>query len=493
MKILLAKLFTLCFFASIVFTSNAHALTVDWSGYFRADNNHVRNYVLEGNKATTFSSVYFKLKPKVLVNDNVIIKSEWNIGDPVYGFLGRSTPSEDRNNPFSSGRGSFPISAARIWMDVHTDFGTLQAGRAPFHWGLGAIFNSGDAPFDRFQSTSDTIRLVSKFGYLSLMPIYAKNSMGRSLGGARNPSTNAIVDGADDVTDYGLGLSYDNPEEDLQAGGLYYKRNAQDQQSAYYYPAGQTTYNAGANGMNLKLFNFFAKKSWNRFELGAEVPIYRGEIGDMNGIGKRNTYSATALAVETALKFDTWKHSLKFGTVPGQGPATTGNRGQSFSAMEFHRAYKLGLILFNYNLGYFGANNPDSVPGNAAAGDSVVSAYDANISNAKYVMFATEKKWEQWSLGLGAVWAQANQVAKTGSDAYNHRARRWFTATANQGESIGIEVDLGTRYNWDDSITFGADFGMLFPGDHLKFVDSVTNQGVNKKVFAATFSAATVF
>jgi hypothetical protein len=493
MKISTVKKISLLLLIAIALPTNANALTVDWSGYFRADNNHVRNFTFEGKKSTTFSSVFFKLKPKVLVNDNVIIKSEWNIGDPIYGFFGRSIPREDRNNPLSTGKDSFPISAARIWMDVHTDFGTLQVGRAPFHWGLGAIFNSGDHAFDRFQSTSDTIRLVSKFGYLSLMPIYAKNSMGRSLGGARNPSTNAIVDGADDITDYGIGLSYDNPEEDLQAGGLYYKRNAQDQQNSYYFPAGQSTYNAGANGMNLKLFNFFAKKTWNRFEIGAEVPIYRGEIGDINQAGTRNIYSATAIALETALKFDSWKHSLKLGTVPGQGPTVTGNRGRNFSAMEFHRAYKLGLILFNYNLGYFGANNPDSVPGSANSGDTVVSAYDASISNAKYVMFSTEKRWEQWGMNLGVVWAQANQSAQTGKDAFNHRARRWFTATSTQGESMGFEVDFGTRYSWDDSISFGADFGMLFPGDYLKFVDSVTNQGVNKKVFAATFSAATVF
>lgn len=480
--------------ASLLGWSNtASALAIDWAGYFRADHSYVRNVQAEGKPSTTVSSAFLKLKPKVLVNDNVIIRSEWNVGDPVAGFFGRGVPRYDRNNSLSTGKDGMDISAARLWLDVHTDFGTLQVGRAPFHWGLGVIFNSGDNTFDRYQSSSDTIRLISKFGYLSLMPIYAKNSMGRSAAGGRNPTNDAVLKGTDDVTDYGLGLKYENPEEDLSVGGLFYKRNAGDSQGTYYNPSTSTTFTPGSNGMNLKLINVYAKKSWSRFELGAEVPIFSGEIGDVNGVGARNKYDATAVAIETALKFETWKHSLKLGSVPGQGPATTTNRGRDFKAMEFHRAYKLGHILFNYNLGGFGAANPDAIAGRANAADNVVSPYDSAVTNAKYVMFATEKKWEQWGLGVGVVWAQANQTAATGKDAYNHRARQWYTSTQTQGKDIGIEVDLGARYNWDDSISFGADVGYLMPGDYLKALDSVTNQGTTKKVLAGSITASTIF
>lgn len=479
--------------AAAVTTNNAQAITLDWAGYFRADHSYVRNVQLEGKNSTTVSSVFMKLKPRVLVNDNVIIRSEWNIGDPVAGFFGRGIPREDRNNPLSTRKDGFDISAARIWLDVHTDFGTLQVGRAPFHWGLGVIFNSGDRPFDRFQSTSDTIRLVSKFGYLSLMPIYAKNSFGRSAAGSRDPRNNNILIGYDDVTDYGLGLKYDNPEEDLEGGALFYKRNAPDAQNGYYYPAGSATFTPGANGMNLKLFNLYARKSWSRFEVGAEVPIYSGDIGDVNGVGARNAFSATAVAIEAALKLETWRHSLKVGTVPGQGPVATGSRGKTFGALELHRSYKLGQVLFNYNLGRFGPANPDTVPGNASAGDSVVSPYDAAISNAKYVMFSSEKRWEQWGINFGLVWAQANETADPGKDAFNHHARQWFTSTAKQGSNIGLEIDLGTRYNWDDNISFGADLGILLPGDYLKFADSVTGKGSTKNIIAGSLTAATVF
>lgn len=500
--------------AALATAPSAHALTLDWSGYFRAEHDFVHNYQMDksapgysqstntgeyingqGTKSTTFSSVFMKLKPRVLVNDNVIVRSEWNIGDPVAGFFGRGIPRDDRTNAFSTGKDGMEISIARLWLDVHTDFGTLQVGRAPFHWGLGVIFNSGDRPFDRYQSTSDTIRLVSKFGYLSLMPIYAKNSMGRNLAGSRNPITDVVLQKSDDVTDYGLAISYDNPEEDLSGGAMFYKRNATDSQTGYYYPSTATQYTGGPNGMNLKLINIFAKKSWNRFEVGAEVPIYSGEIGDVNGVGSRNTYSATAVALEAALKFDTWKHSLKLGTVPGQSPTTSGaaNRGKDFKAMQFHRAYKLGQILFNYNLGNFGPANPDTVPGNANAGNTTVSPYDAAITNAKYVMFASEKRWEQWGINFGAVWARANETAEAGKDMYNHRTRQWFTSTAKQKSDLGIEVDLGTRYNWDDNISFGADAGVLFPGGFFKYINNANKEANGDMVTAISFTASTVF
>lgn len=504
----------------------ASALTVDWSGYFRADHNFVQNYQMDkgapgysgppsptdsdagrdgeyirgqGSKRATWSTVFMKLKPKVLVNDNIIVRSEWNIGDPLTGMFGRNIPTVDRSNTFSTGKDPMSISVARLWLDTHTDFGTLQIGRAPMHWGLGVIFNSGDSPFDRFQSTSDTIRLISKFGYLSLMPLYAKNSMGRSLGGASNPTNDIVIQGSDDITDYGLALKYENPEEDLEAGGIFYKRNASDSQTSYYLPTSASTYTAGSNGMNLKLIDFYVKKSWNHLELGAEVPIFSGEIGNVAnyvnpgaGGSNRNTYEATAIAIEAALKYDTWRHSLKLGTVPGQGPMTTGNHTNKFSAMYLHRNYKLGQILFGYNLGNFGGANPDSV-GASTATQTYVTPYDAAVTNAKYLMFSSEKKWEQWSLVGGFIFGKANQTAQAGQDAWNHRTKQWLTAKSSQGNNLGMEFDLGTHYSWDDNIAFGVDVGMFLPGNYFKFINQVNREGAADTVTAGSFTVSTVF
>ncbi|MGZ3685516.1 MAG: hypothetical protein ACXVCI_16770, partial [Bdellovibrionota bacterium] len=179
--VVVSALFSLAAFPAL----DAEALTLDWSGYFRATHDLVYDYQMnkaepgysnmggqgedipgQGTHNATYTTMFLKLKPRVLVNDNIIVNSEWNVGDPVSGFFGRNIPDADRNNFLSTGKDAMSISASRLWLDVHSDFGTVQVGRAPMAWGLGIVFNAGDGPFDRFQSTSDTIRLLSKFGYL---------------------------------------------------------------------------------------------------------------------------------------------------------------------------------------------------------------------------------------------------------------------------------------------------------------------------------------
>lgn len=497
--------------ATFLVSANALAITLDWKGYFRADNNYVRNYQMdsaapgntnvqgaggefiqgEGTKSATFTSFFAKFKPSILVNDNVIIHSEWNVGDPVLGFFGRSIDFDQNNNPISTRKGELTVEAARLWLDVHTDFGLVQVGRAPMHWGLGVIFNKGDGVHDRFQSTSDTIRVVSKFGHFSIIPIYSKVAMGRSIAGAQD-ATGAVLDGSDDITDYGVGIKYHNEENELEAGLLFYKRGAEDQQDAFFFPHNGSTAanNNVSNGLSLRLLDLYVRKTWYRLTVGAEIPFYSGDVGDVNGVGSRNSYKATGFAGEVQLNFDRWKHMLKFGLAPGQGPVTTGNRGTDYGAMYFHRNYKLGQILFNYNLGGFGSNNPDSV-----AATSVRSPYDSAISNAKYLMVGTENQGESWSWSVGVVYAMASESAKAGQDFYIHRLRQYSAqqAVEDQGDSLGLEIDLGAGYKWDENIRFGADFGLFFPGDFFEFDNTLFRTGPANSVLSVKFTAGVVF
>src|SRR3989338_8116293 len=119
--------------------TDAHAVILDWKGYFRADNNYVRNYQMdsaatgtapaaggehirgEGSKSATYTTFFAKFKPSALINDNIIVHSEWNIGDPEFGFFGRGVLTVDRDIPTGSGRNSLGLDAARLWLDAHTD------------------------------------------------------------------------------------------------------------------------------------------------------------------------------------------------------------------------------------------------------------------------------------------------------------------------------------------------------------------------------------
>jgi hypothetical protein len=88
---------TVFIFISSLFINSAFAITIDWNGYFRADYRIVHDYQHDlkepgysnagfggeyirgqGKKSATLSSVFAKLKPRILINDNIIVRSEWN-------------------------------------------------------------------------------------------------------------------------------------------------------------------------------------------------------------------------------------------------------------------------------------------------------------------------------------------------------------------------------------------------------------------------------
>ena len=105
------------------------------------------------------------------------------MGDPTYGMFGNSAPYQvDEHQYYSTqSRGSY-ISAQRFWAEVLTDFGTLQVGRTPLDWGLGVVWNAGDNLWDHYESTGDSIRLISKFGAFSFIPSFVSVATGNSIG-----------------------------------------------------------------------------------------------------------------------------------------------------------------------------------------------------------------------------------------------------------------------------------------------------------------------
>jgi len=241
--------------------SGASALELDWSGQFRAEYNFIHDYSADntaaannfdptrdpattggyyipsgGNSDATFQTLFLKLRPKLVVNDNIYIKSEFWLGNPAYSIFGDGAPGTTDQRQFYSNqsRGSL-ITAQRIWAEFLSDIGTVQVGRAPLNWGLGLVWNSGDGLWDRYESTGDTIRLISKFGAFSVMPSFVIYSSGNNVGGALPiaPGTagtgtpflaNDTVNGDGGVREYTLALKYENLDDELEGGVNFIKR-----------------------------------------------------------------------------------------------------------------------------------------------------------------------------------------------------------------------------------------------------------------------------
>ncbi len=519
------------------FVGSAHALQLDWSGQFWFEHHWINNHQLErgrpaadadmttydaggpyvpgvGEKSVDWYSAFLKLKPKIIVNDSVHIKSEWHVGSPIYGFLGRNFPSSagEQFQPLNSQRDGANITAQRFWASLITDFGTIDLGRSPQHWGLGAIWNNGDKLFNRYQSTADQVRLTSKFGNFSVSPAVSKVAMGYNAAGAldttsisTNPNGLIAKTGNDDVTDYHVGLLYDNTEEDFSFGLQWTRRVGNADQSAISFNPNSI----GSSRLNFNIIDFYIHKKLGRFTLGGEVPVITGSVGGIDGSTNSYDYRSLALIFEGNYSSDSWDVDLKAGHVPGQGDGDVSSRitgtsqafvasNTTYSATYLHRSYNLGMIMFHYNLYGFAGNNPDLLTGNRLR-----SPYDNPIANATYVAISPTYKLDKWSFFATYLAAWADEVAKGGSPSastrafYNHNRREFFVTAPNSGDQssfYGWEMDYGAQFKWDENFTLSYKTGFFFPGAYWQFAN-MPNQSLNTGgfMFASQLQAGITF
>ncbi len=489
--------------ALLAFSSAAQALELDWNGVFRSDFNFVHNYQLNssdagnnydsakdaggyyikpaGSNNANFQSLFLKLQPKLVVNDNIYIKSEFWLGDPVFGFFGNAAPYQNSQRFYDStySRGSL-ITAQRFWGEFLTDVGTLQVGRAPLNWGLGVVWSSGEGLWDRFESTGDVVRLVSKFGAFTVIPQFVYYSAGNTFGGSCAPGTTACDPGTGNGTmsDYSLALKYDNTDEDFEGGAnLIHRRSgaAQDPNSGYVGPTATT---AAVSSVNYNIWDLFARKRFGKFTLAGEAPIVNGSVGGAD-------YSTFALAAEAGYKpNDTWDFNLKAGHAGGQPNGAQGTF-DSYKAFYFHPNYHLGLVMFNYALYNFHGPNTQNNPNTSSA--SLVSPYGDPITNANYLaMGSTLHAGDKWDFKLGFVLAKALEAAETGKTFFNKWTRTTALANGDQSKSLGWELDWGTGFQWDETFRFDLDMGLWFPGGYYKFSNQASdpNNLTTNTVFA---------
>lgn len=492
--------------AGQILCQNAWALELDWSGQFWSEYNFVHNYAMDnspqgavydpvrgaaggyyvpggGYQDATFQSVFLRLRPKVIVNDNIYIKSEWWVGDPIYGIFGSGLPypTDQRQFYSSQSRGSL-ITAQRIWGEFVTDVGTFQVGRVPLQWGLGLVWNSGNDLWSRYMSTGDAIRWIAKFGSFSFIPSFIVNSAGNNIGGSCNVSGGVCTPGVGmgGVTDYSILLKYESIEDELEGGVNVIKRLAganQDQAAGVMTPQGSGVEPAGS--MNFITYDVYARKTFDKVTLGGEVPIVSGTLGASN-------YQTFGIAGEGNWKVsDAWEMALKTGYAAGQ-PNDVGSNINTFRAFYFNPNYHIGMIMFNYQLANFAGpqtlNNPSLSP------NQLASPYNNPIVDAEYLALSSNiKPGDKWTLRPAFICAIAPQAAANGKYYYNYWTKSVYqnNTGSDQSSLLGWEVDLGLTFQWDEYFQFNLDNGMFVPGGFYAF----SNTGVNNSgapVFATS-------
>jgi hypothetical protein len=455
-------------------TPHVQALDLDWQGRFQAETNLLFGYshgeaISKGyniprtaDTPAGFQNLFLSLRPRVLVNDNVSIFSDLWFNSPDAGFFGSNTTGGGTYSINRTGNGT--VSARAFYAEVATDFGTFRVGRMPLQFGLGLIWNSGaSGNRSRLPSYGDGMSLTTKLGSFKVTPAFVKYQQAR-LAGA--PSV-ALADSG--ITDYALNLSYQNEDEQLDAG-LQFMRRLAGPSSGVIDPFATSPTTTGGYAYNI--WDFYAKKKAGMMTYAIEVPLATGLIASQ-------TYSTVAGAFNARADLsDSWSLKLNLGAASGQG----GNSPNKLTAFYFHPDYRPGLILFNYNLR------------NISTGSG--SFYDNPITNARFLSLSAAYARGKFSHELLGLYALADQVASGGGNAFfntwNGQMESGTAGAAPQGNGLGFELDYSLGYDWDESTRFGADFGLFFPGAYYAFSNSPT-PNTQKTVFGSNLGMTVRF
>lgn len=457
---------------NIVTATKAEALPIDWNGCFGVDTTTIDNFrridgtsesssintlgtqeipLADGNhKNAAFQSYIFCLNPTVVVNDAVSVKAEFTTGFGKSGRIGdNGTTSKQPNmgsalypHNFSAGEN---LNITQAYLELYSDTATYQVGRHKFHWGLGAVFNEGKNVWDRYSSIRDGFTMNIQLSKFKFTPFYSKTG------------TDASLTKATYAKEYGFGISYDNPENDMAFGLLYNKKSTNGYNSSYDDDFTNTGASDYIRGAETKLIDLFFEKSFGKFSFALEAPIYNGKLGKLYGGADDVNYKARAFIAESAFKLN---NNFDFGINAGQVSGDSGSNSE-YAAMYLNPNYQIANLLFRYNL--------------YAVSDNTKSVYDSYITNAKYFKFFTNYYTEKWKWNAAFIYATAQEVASAGGNAYNHETNKRFVAVADQADDLGYEVDFGFDYSWNSETTIGGSFGYLFTGDYYSYTNTANS------------------
>lgn len=504
-------IFRIVSFYLFIFTTCVYALPIDWHGelmfdyfflenYRRQDTNNSPSANASGGQIlpiarshkqnASFQTYLLRLNPSLIVNDSTTIFGEVITGYARSGFLGDSSATRkereipEANNSGTGGKtqitnndgtrrvfgnalyfhntasGKSNVQISQIYTKLYSDFATYTLGRHPVHWGLGAIYNSGEKEGERHQSLRDGIMAELKVGNFTFSPHWALINSTDQLTTATN------------TKDFGVTLVYDNSDRDLVLGLLLGKRKS----------SGNDLTNKGAFNANLgtsrdlgaasvKIFDIYFEKLWGNFSVRAEFPMLSGSMGNVYShdfrVATSNIdidYKGKAILFETKYKFnEDWHIGFDFGEISGDNGEST-----EFKALYLHPNYQIANLLFRYNLRAITEHQKNT--------STDASVFDSYMVNARYAKLYLNYYNESWKWYFAAIYAEAREVAETSASgdagAFNHEQNIVFSVNGgaeDQNKEMGIEIDAGFRYKWNENVTLRGDFAYHIVGDYFAF------------------------
>jgi hypothetical protein len=284
---------------------------------------------------------------------------------------------------------------------------------------------------------------------------------------------------------------YDNPDQDMKAGILYSKREVGsgsgltarsenwDASIAQTNGAANAIHNLG--GANIKLIDVYAEKSWGKFSLKFEVPIFSGTAGRMYNATEEAAFSGKAYLADISYKSSLrWKWGLLVGNVSGDNGESAG-----FEAMYLNPNFKIAELMYRYNM--------DAVSGKINGENQGQSMFDSSVTNTTFIRLYSEYRSDNVGWNFAFITATADQVAQSGSRFYNHERGHRATAAETQADDLGYEFDVSFDYLWNPNVTISGFLGYHMVGDYYKFNNDPNSELAVKNNYTTGFRMAVQF
>jgi uncharacterized protein (TIGR04551 family) len=453
------------------------------------------------NGTQTSANMRLRVDPTFNVSEQVRIKAEIDMLDNV--VLGSTPVGRDYNQfEFFSGSQVTPmagvnwfsnaISVKRAWGEVQTPVGLLSFGRMPANWGAGIYYNAGGGIDQDFGDNVDRIQfsipLGQFLGGLSVTPYYEWAGSGITYAGTFNTvGIGQPVNWTQDDDAGALGIMIarqDTPDQQrrkLEKGGSSANYgllfNWKSQRFGLPALSGQTMIDVmppgtgspvtlvkrDASAGTLDLFFQWVSK---RFDLEAEAVGIYGNIGNVSWDPTATSVSAKILQGGAVLRGKAKlgeggriQVGAEFGIASGDSAPGMGNFpgrcNLSLPATDANRCNQMAL--------------PGSVDGQQYSADSTIDpspsisnyrfnpAYQVDLILWRRILGTVTDAWyakptfkwevlEGLNIGAQVVYSQAIFAESTPSQV---------------NKPLGIELDLGVKYQSDDGFVFFLDYGLL--------------------------------
>ena len=463
--------------STLTATSDALALSIDWTGGYRLEYTEIdRPSLADAKERKAYGLNFLYLQPKILASDGINIVSRFDVfsnAHPAYknsqlgstfgSGLSPSGSTTNGANVTSENQDASLMRISQLYLNVNHEYGSLVAGRAPIEFGMGITHNAGNDPFAHWYDTRDMVGYKFIIDNISFMPIFAKVSQ-KDFGQGVTASDQIFV------------FEYDNKDIGAKAGLFHQTRKSsfESNDAATGPNALPITGATLSSGWSTQTINLFFGRSWEAFQFRLEASFLTGDTG-LQVAASPVKFNAYAVAAEMVMPMQTkWEFAAKFGVASGDDPTTP----NTLEGYQFDRNYDVAMLLFNHRMG--GADllttkliHPTDPANPLNVGNS---ADDEAIGNVIYLAPSVKYKWdEKFDIKSTLIYGQL--LVKP-------------TISVDTSKDLGAELDMELIYKPRERVTWSNQIGVFLPGQAWK--DGASNFE-NKLNFGIATKAAITF